>query len=57
MTAKQWMLKQKNQRILEKMTEPGVCIKDIIEELGFDSQGKLQPLLPKQTFRMYPQTN
>ena len=24
MTAKQWMLKQKNQRILEKMTKPGV---------------------------------
>lgn len=39
MTAKQWMLKQRNQRILEKMTEPGVCIKDVIEELGFDSQG------------------
>lgn len=39
MTAKQWMLKQKNQRILEKMTKPRVCIKDIIEELGFDSQG------------------
>lgn len=38
MTAKQWMLKQRNQRILEKMTEPGVCIKDVIEELGFDSQ-------------------
>ena len=38
MTAKQWMLKQKNQKILEKMTEPGVCIKDVIEELGFDSQ-------------------
>ena len=38
MTAKQWMLKQKNQRILEKMTEPGICIKDAIEELGFDSQ-------------------
>lgn len=38
MTAKQWMLKQKNQRILEKMTEPGVSIKDVIEKLGFDSQ-------------------
>ena len=38
MTAKQWMLKQKNQLILEKMTKPGICIKDIIEELGFDSQ-------------------
>ena len=38
MTAKQWMLKQKNQLILEKMTEPGICIKDVIEELGFDSQ-------------------
>lgn len=39
MTAKKWILKQKNQRIIEKMTEPGVCIKDVIEELGFDSQG------------------
>ena len=39
MTAKQWMLKQRNQRILEQMTEPGVCIKDVIEKLGFDSQG------------------
>lgn len=39
MTAKKWILKQKNQRILEKMTEPGVRIKDVIEELGFDSQG------------------
>ena len=38
MTAKQWMLKQRNQRILEKMTESGICIKDAIEELGFDSQ-------------------
>lgn len=38
MTAKQWMLKQRNQLILEKMTEPGIHIKDIIEELGFDSQ-------------------
>lgn len=38
MTAKQWMLKQKNQQILEKMTEPGIYIKDVIEELGFDSQ-------------------
>lgn len=36
-TAKQWMLKQKNQKILEKLTKPGVCIKDVIEELGFDS--------------------
>ena len=26
MTAKQWMLKQKNQLILEKMTKPGICI-------------------------------
>ncbi|MBD3589610.1 helix-turn-helix transcriptional regulator [Bacteroides sp. GM023] len=38
MTAKQWMLKQRNQLILEKLTEPGIYIKDIIEELGFDSQ-------------------
>lgn len=38
MTAKQWILKQKNQHILEKMTEPGIYIKDIIDELGFDSQ-------------------
>ena len=34
------MLKQKEPKnIGKKMTEPGVCIKDIIEELGFDSQG------------------
>ena len=39
MTAKQWMLKQRNQLILKKLTEPGVCIKDVIEELGFESQG------------------
>lgn len=38
MTAKQWMLKQKNLQILEKMTEQDIYIKDIIEELGFDSQ-------------------
>ena len=38
MTAKKWMLKQKDQQILNKMTEPGICIKDVIEELGFDSQ-------------------
>lgn len=37
-TAKQWVLKQKNQQILERMTEPGVYIKDVIEELGFDNQ-------------------
>lgn len=38
-TAKQWMLKQKKQLILKKLTEPGICIKDVIEELGFESQG------------------
>ena len=30
MTAKKWMLKQKDQQILKKMTEPGICIKDVI---------------------------
>ena len=39
MTAKQWMLKQRNQLILKKLTEPGICIKDVIDELGFESQG------------------
>lgn len=38
MTAKQWILKQKDQRILTKLTEPGINIKNVIEELGFDSQ-------------------
>ena len=38
MTAKQWMLKQRNQRILEKMSKPNVFIKDVVDELGFDSQ-------------------
>lgn len=38
MTAKQWMLKQKNRQILKKMAEPCIYIKDVAEELGFDSQ-------------------
>lgn len=37
MTAKQWMLKQKDQRILEKIMGSEICIKDIVEEFGFDS--------------------
>lgn len=53
MTAKQWMLKQRNQRILEKMTEPGVCIKDVIEELGFDSQANFNRYC-KQHFECTP---
>ncbi len=55
MTAKQWMLKQRNQLILKKLTEPGVCIKDVIEELGFESQGYFWPLL-QAAFRMHSQT-
>lgn len=38
MTVKQWMLKQMNGRILGRIVEPGVCIKDIVETFGFDSQ-------------------
>lgn len=37
MTAKQWILKQKDQQILERIMESRVCIKDIVEEFGFDS--------------------
>ena len=36
--ARKIKLRGRYQQILEKMTEPGIYIKDVIEELGFDSQ-------------------
>ena len=64
MTAKQWMLKQRNQLILKKLTEPGICIKDVIEELGFDSQGYFGRYCkqhigctPKQLIKRYQANN
>ena len=64
MTAKQWMLKQRNQLILKKLTEPEVCIKDIIEELGFESQGYFGRYCkqhfgctPKQLIKRYQANN
>lgn len=35
--AKQWMLKQRNKQLLERMSKPEVYIKNAFEELGFDS--------------------
>ena len=40
-TAKQWMLKQMKERILGKVTEPGVCVKQLVEVCGFESQAQL----------------
>lgn len=40
MPAKQWMLQQLNNRIFGMLTDPGVCIKDMVEELGFGSQSQ-----------------
>ena len=37
-TAKQWLLKQRNQRILNKVMETEVTIGELMEEFNFDSQ-------------------
>ncbi len=64
MTAKQWMLKQRNQLILKKLTEPGIFIKDVIEELGFETQGYFGRYCkhhfgctPKQLIKRYQANN
>ena len=38
MTAKQWMLKQKNIRIIGKSMQPGITVKELMQECMFDSQ-------------------
>lgn len=40
-TAKQWMLKQMNQRILGMVVEPGISIKKLMEDIQFESQAHL----------------
>ena len=40
-TAKQWMLKQMKDRILGKITEPGICVKQLVEVCGFESRAQL----------------
>lgn len=37
-TAKQWLLKQRNQRILNKVMESETTIGELMEEFNFDSQ-------------------
>lgn len=36
-TAKQWMQKQISERILGKIMEPGICVKELMKTAGFDS--------------------
>lgn len=38
--AKQWMLQQLNNRIFGMLTNPEICIKDMVEDLGFSSQAQ-----------------
>lgn len=38
--AKQWMLQQLNNRIFGMLTDPEVCIKDMVTDLGFSSQAQ-----------------
>ncbi|WP_455972330.1 helix-turn-helix domain-containing protein [Bacteroides congonensis] len=38
--AKQWMLQQLNNRLFGMLTNPEVCIKDIVTDLGFSSQAQ-----------------
>ena len=47
-TAKQWMLKQTKERILGKITEPGVCIKQLMDVCKFESQAQLYRYFKQQ---------
>lgn len=38
--AKQWMLQQLNNRIFGMLTDPEICIKDMVVDLGFSSQAQ-----------------
>ena len=53
MTAKQWMMKQLNKRILGKVTEPGICVKQLIEVCNFESEAQLYRYF-KQQFQCTP---
>lgn len=41
MSAKQWMLKQMKERILGKVMEPGISVKQLTDVCGFESQAQL----------------
>lgn len=40
-SVKQWMLKHTNERLLDKASEPGVTIKTLMSEFGFETQAHL----------------
>ena len=52
-TAKQWMMKQLKKRILGKVMEPGVCVKQLMEVCNFESQAQLYRYF-KQQFHCTP---
>lgn len=52
-TAKQWMMKQLKERILGKVVEPGVCVKQLMEVCNFESQTQLYRYF-KQQFHCTP---
>ena len=52
-TAKQWMMKQLKVRILGKVIEPGICVKQLMEVCNFESQAQLYRYF-KQHFRRTP---
>lgn len=52
-TAKQWMMKQLKKRILGKITEPGICVKQLMEVCNFESEAQLYRYF-KQQFQCTP---
>lgn len=52
-TAKQWMMKQLKKRILGKITEPGICVKQLMEVCKFESEAQLYRYF-KQQFQCTP---
>lgn len=53
MTAKQWMLKQTANRLLEKASTPGMSVKDLLDACDFASQSQLNRYIRK-TFDCTP---
>lgn len=63
-TAKQWMLKQMKEKILGKVIEPGVSVKQLTDVCGFESQAQLYRYFkqffdctPKQLIERYQSEN
>ena len=52
-TAKKWMMKQLKERILGKVSEPGVRVKQLMEVCNFESQAQLYRYF-KQQFHCTP---